>query len=298
VPQQLALMHTAFNVLVAVISLPMLHWLLAAAKSTFVPDPPYSEGAPKTFLNPEALETPSIALAHATRETLRMTDEVKIMMQNLWAAHIQKSASQIKNICSQDDTVDEMNQQLMLYLSHLGEMNNFDRKWHFTLLSYSSELETIGDLIEKNLFGTVMKQLADGLSLNPEDEATLNNLYQKTTLQFDLAVGFLTTRESVSAQKIINARDEINAWCLTQKKSHYERWKPGDKEVLSGSLCFLDMLEGLRRISNHLSTAAHGFKPARTRAKKTNVKSARKNSVTAPTEISGQTVPQNPQIIS
>jgi hypothetical protein len=58
------------------------------------------------------------------------------------------------------------------------------------------------------------------------------------------------------------------------------------------------MLEGLRRISNHLSTAAHGFKPARTRAKKTNVKSARKNSVTAPTEISGQTVPQNPQIIS
>jgi len=295
VPQQLALMHTAFNLLVALISLPFLPWLLAAAKNTLVPDLPYSEGTPKTFLNPEALETPSIALAHATRETLRMTDEVKIMMQNLWAAHTQKNAGQLKNICSQDDTVDELNQQLMLYLSHLGEMNQFERKWHFTLLSYSGELETIGDLIEKNLFGTVMKQLADGLSLHPEEEATLNNLYQKTTLQFELAVGFITTRESVGAQKIINARDEINAWCLTQKKNHYERLKPGDKEALSGSLCFLDMLEGLRRISDHLSTAAYGFKPARTRAKKTSVQSVRKNSVTAPVEIPGHAAPENPQ---
>jgi phosphate:Na+ symporter len=174
-------------------------------------------------------------------------------------------------------------------------MNDFDRKWHFTLLSYSSELEAIGDIIEKNLFGTVMKQVAEGLSFNPDDAGTLNHLYQKTLLQFDLAVGFITTREAVAAQKIINARDEIKAWCLAQKKNHYERLKPGDREALSGSLCFLDLLEGLRRVSNHLSTAAYGFKPTDVRAKKTRVKSVPQNPASASTEISSQSGSENPQ---
>ena len=291
VPQQLALMHTAFNIIVALISLPLLGWLLAAIEKTLVPIPPSLEEVPKSFLNPEALETPSLALAHATRETLRMADEVKVMLQNLWAAHLRGSAIPAKNIHAQDDSIDAINQQLILYLSQIGEMNHFDRQWHLTLLSYSSELEAIGDIIEKNLFGTVGKQLADNLSLNPDDEAVLNTLYQKTLLQFDLATGFITTRESIAAQKIIKAKDEINGWCLAQKKTHYERLKPADKGALSGSLCFLDMLEGLRRVSEHLGTAAYGLKPAVARPKKSKPRTAVENHAA---EIPGQPAPDSP----
>jgi len=277
------------------LALPFLHVLLAAVKASFFPDPPPSEDLPKSFLNPEALETPSIALAHATRETLRMTDEVKIMMQNLWAAHAQKNAGQVKNIRAQEDTVDEINQQLMLYLSQIGEMNNFDRKWHFILLSYANELEAIGDIIEKNLSGTVLKELTEGFALNPDDEATLNHLYQRTVLHFDLAVSFITLRESVAAQNLINARDEINAWCLIQKKNHYERSKPADRTALSSSLCFLDMLDGLRRISNHLSMVAFGFKPAVLRTRKAKVKTARKAPVSVPPGLPSQAAPEQSQ---
>ncbi|HTV40393.1 MAG TPA: Na/Pi cotransporter family protein [Candidatus Sulfotelmatobacter sp.] len=277
VPQQLALMHTAFNLTVAILSFPFLEWLLAFVKKTFVPDLPISQEAPKTFLNPEALEAAPIALAHATRETLHMSDEVKVMFQNLWSAHIQNNSIPIRNIRSQDDTVDEINRQLMLYLSQISDMNDFDRKWHFTLLSHSGELEAIGDIIEKNLAATVAKQLTENLVLNPDDEAVLNHLYQKTLLQFDLAASFITMREQITAQKVLDARDEINDWCLIQKKTHYERLKPGDRQGLSNSLCFLDMLDGLRRISNHLSTAAYGFKPAGVRQKKPKAKAAVQN---------------------
>lgn len=277
VPQQLALMHTAFNLTVAVLSFPFLEWLLAFVKKTFVPDPPISQEAPKTFLNPEALEAAPVALAHATRETLRMSDEVKIMFQNLWSAHVQDSSIPIRNIRSQDDSVDEINRQLMLYLSQIGEMNDFDRKWHFTLLSYAAELEAIGDIIEKNLAATVTKQVAENLVLNPDDESALNHLYQKTLLQFDLATTFITIRENVTAHKVLMARDEINDWCLTQKKTHYERLKPGDRQGLSNSLCFLDMLDGLRRICNHLSTAAYGFNPTVARQRKARVKTPIQN---------------------
>ncbi|HUA64878.1 MAG TPA: Na/Pi symporter [Alphaproteobacteria bacterium] len=295
VPQQLALMHTAFNVVVALVALALPHGWLAVLKRILVPDTPYAEEQPKTFLNPEALETPSIALAHATREALRMTDAVKVMLQNVWAAHTQKSAGQAKDIRTQEDAIDDINQQLTLYLSGLGEMNRFDRKWHFTLLSYSNELETIGDIIEKNLSGTVGKELVESFSLNPEDEAALNSLNQKTLLQFDLAVGFVTARETIAAQKLVKAKDEINAWCLAQKKIHYERLKPGDTRAISGSLCFLDMLEALRRICEHLSMAAYGFESTGMRSKKTKVKAPRKDPLTLPTAIHGHSAPENPQ---
>jgi len=292
VPQQLALMHTAFNVLVALISLPLLGGLLAVVKKTFVPDPPYSEEAPKTFLNPEALETPSLALAHATRETLRMADEVKVMLQNLWAAHLQGSVIPVKNIHAQDDAIDEINQQMMLYLSQIGEMNQFDRAWHFTLLSYSSELETIADIIEKNLLSTVNKQLTENLSLNPAEEAVLENLYQKTLLQFEHAASFITTRGSAAAQVIIASNNDINEWCLAQKRIHYEQLKPGVKEALSGSLCFLDVLEGLRRISEHLSAGAYSLKHAAARSKRP--KSGTIKQIPAP-QISRSPAPESPR---
>ena len=275
-PQQLALMHTAFNLLVAIISFPILGWLLTVVK-VFVPDPPHAPGSPKTFLNPEALETPSVALAHATRELLRMTDEVKIMLQNLWSAHAKNSSAPLRNIRSQDDSVDEINKQLMLYLSQIGELNDYDRKWHFALLSYSGDLEAIGDIVEKGLAGTVKKQLIEHMVLNPEDEAVLNQLYKKILHEFDLVASFLTMREYSTAQKVIHARDEINDWCMIQKKTHYGRLKPGDRQGLSISLCFLDLLDGLRRISNHLSTAAYGTKPPSTRQKKTKAKVKVKN---------------------
>jgi phosphate:Na+ symporter len=228
-----------------------------------------------------------------------MTDEVKVMLQNLWAAHTRHNVAQVKNIRAQDDAVDDMNQQLMLYLSQLGEMNNFDRKWQFTLLSYASELETIGDAIEKNLAGTVVKQLTDNFSLDPDDEAVLDSLYQKTRLQFDLAAGFITSREVVSSQKIINAKDEINAWCLEQKKTHYERLKPGGSGTLSKSLCFLDLLEGLRRINNHLSAAAYGFKSTSPRLRQTRMKLEPEPKGSAAKPVFGPVppAPENPQLL-
>lgn len=268
-PQQLALMHTGFNVLVALVFLPLLHPLLRFTKQVFLPSPPASdEAARKTFLDPQALESPSIALAHATREALHMTDEVRGMLQNLWKAYLQRNAGQIKTVRTHDDTVDQINRQLMIYLGQIGEMNDFDRRWHFTLLSYSNELEAVGDLIEKNLSGTVTKQLAEGVSAAPADQESLATLYQKTLHQFDLVASLITTREAATAQQLVKARNEINAWCLAQKKSHYERLKPGDPQAFSVSISFLDLLDGLRRICNHLASVAAEFNPSAVRSKR------------------------------
>lgn len=260
---QLALMHTGFNVLVALLSLPLLNSLLTVAKKVFVPAPVHAadtQAARKSFLDPQALETPSIALAHATREVLRMTDEVKAMLQNLWTAHAQRNLRLIESVPAQDDAIDEMNQQLALYLSQVVEgMSASDRQHHLALLSYANELESIGDIIEKNLSNAMRKRLTEGWEIDPDDEATLREFYQRILGQFDSVVCLITARDHVIAKKIINQKEDINTWCLAQKRVHYERLKPGDQQALQASLCFLDMMDGLRRIGSHLASAAYWF---------------------------------------
>lgn len=259
-PQQLALLHTGFNVLVAVLFLPFLGSFLDLIKKILRPDPlPDEVNGRKSFLDPQALETPSIALAHATREALAMTDEVRGMLSSLWMAYQHRNPDQIKNVRSHDDTVDQINRQLMTYLSQIGDLNAMDRKWHFMLLSYSNELEAVGDLIEKNLSRTVMKQLEEDFPQADDDKEILENLYHRTLRQFDLVTSLVTTRDASTAQQLLQAKDDLNRWCLLQKKVHYERLQPGNSPSFSASICFLDLLDGLRRICNHLSTIAPEF---------------------------------------
>jgi Na+/phosphate symporter len=44
----------------------------------------------------------------------------------------------------------------------IGDMSDFDRRWHLILMTYSTELETVGDIIEKNLSATMLRQLSTG----------------------------------------------------------------------------------------------------------------------------------------
>lgn len=271
VGQRLALMHTAFNLLVAVISLPFVTWLLTVVRKVLVPNRPQGE-VQGSFLDAQALESASIALAHATRESLRMTDTVRNMFQNLWTAYLQRDTAGIKSARAQDDAVDEMHRELILFLSQIGDLSDFDRKWHSILMSYTSELEAVGDILEKNLSATMLRQVADGISLSSDDMGILTKLYEKTILRFDLMIGLVTTREPATAERILNATDELDAWCSDEKKLHYMRLKSADKQALSTSLCFLDILDGLRRVSDHLSTIAMAFKSESRRARKARAK--------------------------
>lgn len=268
VSHQLAFLQTAFNVVAAIIALPFLNGLLTWVRRWIGADPAAAL-ARKTFLDPQALESTSVALANATRETLRMTDEVREMLQKVWLIRTTEDGGNLKAIRHQDDTIDEINRQLMLYLSRIGELNDPDRRWHFILLTCSSELETVGDIIEKHFLHTVEKQQADQLQFAPENETVLHEIYLQTLQQFQLITSWLTTRDPDAAQQLIQVGESVAARCAAKKQSHYEHLRPGNDAALLSNLVFLDMLDSLRRISQHLTTVADEIQRTEARIKKT-----------------------------
>lgn len=262
VMRQTAMAHTFFNVLVAVVALPLigpLHRLVA-----FMIRQPVGAGlaVSENFLDPRVLDTPSIALARATRETLRMADQVRSMLENFWQAYSGNDAELARRIQKQDDVVDRMNLDIKNYLSRIGENRNAgDTTWQFTLLAFSAELEAVGDLVDKHLCDALLKQRFERTGMVVVDREQLEAAYRRVLHSFDIALGLLTTRGVGDAKALVREKHEFNEWARELQRAHYERLAFASPERLASSSYFVDAFNALRRINSHVSTIGYSFLP-------------------------------------
>jgi phosphate:Na+ symporter len=214
-----------------------------------------------THLDPAALPSPVFALANAARETLRLADEVRGMLQSGWRAWRAHDADLARGVRRHDDRVDELNANIKLYLSQIPAdvMTPRDSQLQFGLLNFSSQLEAIGDVIEKSICGPVLAHARNDVRLHPEDEAALDAMYQKVLRRFETAISVLATRDRALARQFLAEGDELKQWCIEEQKRHYARGAVAERGNVESSTRFIDTLNVLRRISGQLNTIGHTF---------------------------------------
>jgi phosphate:Na+ symporter len=71
------------------------------------------------YLDESALETPSLALADAARETLHMGDLVEIMLRKVMAAMMANDRSLVDQVSKMDNSVDNLDEAIKLYVTKL-----------------------------------------------------------------------------------------------------------------------------------------------------------------------------------
>lgn len=259
--RKIAMFHTFFNVFVGVLAVPFLGPITHLVRLMIVPSES-KQGLPaiESYLDPHALDSPSIALANATRETLQMADSVKRMLLFFWKGHTENDIQLTTRVQQEDDRVDHFYLEIKNYLSRIREgMTEDETRWQFSLLTFSNELESVGDIIDKNLCDTLRKRIVEGAQLSPEDAEALSGVYGKVLARFDEAVGMLTNHGSSQVKAFLAGKEALNEWCRKIQQEHYERLKTGDSAVMISSAYFLDMLNNLRRINSHITTIGYAF---------------------------------------
>ncbi|MBP7140657.1 MAG: Na/Pi cotransporter family protein [Opitutaceae bacterium] len=262
VMRQTAMSHTLFNLVVAMIVLPLIG-PLSRVVGFIVPKPVDDTLAVSDhFLDPRALETASLALARATRETLRMADHVRVMLENFWSAFGHHDAALARKVQKGDDVVDRMNVEIKEYLSRIAENRDAeDTNWQFTLLAYSAELEAVGDLVDKHLCDALLKQRSERVEMVEADRRHLEEAYRRALHSLDVAIGLLTTRGIEDAKALVREKHEFNEWAREMQRQHYETLAFASPERLASSRYFVDAFNALRRINSHLSAIGYSFLP-------------------------------------
>ena len=260
-------LHTAFNLIAALIGIAGAGLLSGWLERLIRPAPAAAPvGAASSHLDLRALEHPAFALANASREILRQADEIRAMLAGCWAAYQQGSAELARQVRLRDDRVDEMNSAIKQYLSLIPaeELNPRDSELRFGLLHFASQLESIGDIIDRDLCAQVLKHCERPKPLPPEDAADVAEMQRRVERRLDMAISVLTTRERHLARQFLRDGETLKNWCIDVQKRHYQRLNPNDSDALQFSTYFLDMFNALRRISGHLNSIGHTFAIART----------------------------------
>ncbi len=253
--------HTAFNVFVLLLGIcfatPLGRLIARAVK----PAPAPVGIHPVTHLDPSALPTPIFALANATRETLRLLDAVKSMLEGAWHAFGSQDAVLAERVQQQDDRIDELNAGIKAYLSQIPTdvLTPADQQLHFGLLNFSSQLESIGDVIDKSLCGSIIEHASSGIRLQPPEQLDLEELYRKVLHRFDTAISVLATRDRPLAGEFLADSEKLKEWTIAAQKRHFERLTAASPDVMTASTRYLDTFNVLRRISGQLNTIGHTF---------------------------------------
>ena len=260
IARQAANFHSGFNIVVAVLGL-LLGSIVTRIAQRAPQTPPPGVKPIATHLDPAALSSPVFALANAARETLRLADEVKSMFEGAWRSLMDHNVGLAREVQKHDDRIDDLNTSIKLYLSRIpsDSLTSRDSQLQFGLLNFCSQLESIGDIIDKNICSAVIKHAHEKLLLPPEDRAILDTLYEKVLRRMEAAISVLATRDKALARQFLTDGDELKNWCIEMQRGHYQRLSTPEPGDVACSQIFLDLVNVLRRIGGQLNTIGHTF---------------------------------------
>ncbi len=253
--------HTLFNLAIACLFLPFVHQILALV-SRLLPDEVVADdpGRPR-YLDNGTLDTPAVALTCATREALRMGDEVKVMLQAAGKVLSSDDETLKKETEAADDTVDRLHEAIKLYLTKLNneELDSQESARCVEILNFTTNLEHIGDIIDKNLMELASKKIKNHTAFSNAGMAELEAFHARIVTNLDLALNVFASGDIELARQLLRQKAQVRELERRYIESHYERITARQPESMVSSSLHLDVLRDLKRINSHLTSAAYSI---------------------------------------
>ena len=254
-----AAFHVAFNVALALVFIGLLDPLAWLLEKAFPPrQQPVDPSAPR-YLDESAVEMPSLALADAARETLRMGDFVEVMLRQVMVAMMTNDRPLVAEVSRMDNVVDRLDEAIKLYVTKLtrGSLDEREGRRAMEIVSFAINLEHIGDIIDKNMCEVATKKIRRKLQFSPEGAAELTAFHKRVLESLKIAFGVFMSGDVNEARKLIAEKSQLRNAELTAAERHLERLREGRPETLETTSLHLDVLRDLKRIHSHVCSVAY-----------------------------------------
>jgi phosphate:Na+ symporter len=251
--------HTAFNLVAALVLLPLVN-LFCKLATRIMPDRPEGEDRTKPrYLDPGVLDTPSEALACAMRETLNMGDRVADMLGQALPAIEKSDLKLVRELEQADNTVDALHEAIKLYLVKVSkaEMSEEESRRYIEILTFTTNLEHIGDIVDKNLMELAGKKIRHNYTFSAEGIGELRHFHAQIMEALKLAFNVFATRDLALARRLFAEKATMRAAESEAADSHFTRLREGRPESIETSSIHLDIIRDLKRIHGHIVSVAY-----------------------------------------
>jgi phosphate:Na+ symporter len=251
--------HVAFNLGTAVLFIGLLDGL-AGLLRWLLPDRVREiDPARPRYLDDNALETPSLALADAARETLRMGDMAETMLRNVMTAIMANDRALVDQVSRMDNAVDRLDEAIKLYVTKLtrGSLDEREAKRALEIISFAINLEHIGDIVDKNLSELAGKKIKRRLQFSHEGADELASFHKRIMDSLRIAFGVFMSGDANEARNLLAEKTALRTAEIAATERHLERLRDGRPESIETTSLHLDILRDLKRIHSHICSVAY-----------------------------------------
>jgi phosphate:Na+ symporter len=251
--------HVVFNIATAIVFIGLLDPMAVLLKRLLPDRVQEANPARPRYLDETALETPSLALADAARETLRMGDMVETMLRKVMTAMMTNDRALVDQVSKADNAVDGLDEAIRLYLTKLtrGSLDEREGKRAMEIISFAINLEHIGDIIDKNLSELATKKIKRRFQFSPEGAEELSAFHKRIMDSLRIAFGVFMSGEPGEARKLLAEKAALRNAELAATETHLDRLREGRPETIETTSLHLDVLRDLRRIHSHICSVAY-----------------------------------------
>jgi phosphate:Na+ symporter len=264
--------HLAFNLVLAAVFIGPVDGL-ARLLTRWLPDPPPSADPSRAvYLDVGALDSATVALANAARETLRMADMVEAMLRDTLGVLRLNDRVRAAAVASLNRCVDQLGGSIRRYLADIGDEQTLDNQREGAraqdILSAVINLEQVGDIVANSLVEFAVRSLKIGRAFSPEELEMVTAMHGELLESLRLALTVFLQGEPRDAKRLVVRKTQFRefeaaatALSVRLLRSAAAASRVGDtgtaEQVAEESDLFLRTVRDLRRIHSHLASFAY-----------------------------------------
>lgn len=259
VGRQAANFHAAFNLALAAAFLPLVGLIAKALERALPARPTEEDPARPRYLDPGAIESPSLAIAAAARETLRMGDTLETMLRDTLKVLESDDRKLAEQISRADDVIDKLHEAIKLYLTQVSResLGDTDSRRCMEIIAFTTNLEHVGDIIDKNLMELAVKKIKNRLKFSDEGFREIAALHGQVLENLKLSMAVFIAADVKMARQLLSEKVNFRERERQLAERHLDRLRSGRAESIETSSLHLDILRDLKRINSHLTSVAY-----------------------------------------
>ena len=267
-PRQIANAHTIFNISVGLIFLPFTG-ILAKQVYRILPRTEETKGIKPALwdLDDSQIANPAIAIKLAQTEMLRMIKILSRMLDSCFYPFINNEPKQdevypqlslIEGIEMREEKIDFLEEHVTNYLFQVsrGELDSSQAEEVFSLISMADNMESVGDIIDRNIVPLIHKKQALKEPFSKEGEEELVEFHTKVMKQMSRLNEAFSELNLEMAQKVLQKDIKYQNMEADYRQAHMERVQKEKTESVETHKVHLELMDMLKQINVYIGNIA------------------------------------------
>jgi len=177
------------------------------------------------YLKKSDWESPSVSLAHAERESLRMADIVTSMIDDSLKMFWTDDPDLITEMRRRDDRADLLARELNLYLAQqLDQAPEGMRKQMLRLMYFVTDMEAAADVVDNQLIELAQKKHHMRCNFSDDGWKDLTEISKAVSQIAQMSIACFQTQDKDLAAKVIFHKRNVRRLEQKMRESHVTAW--------------------------------------------------------------------------